>query len=437
MISGRKPPTFAQWLPCSLPPTDDWHRPAWPASQGRRSLALGLEGVATKRGEPETAMPKRPNCPPPIRVGLAFPGGFEFGGIGRMMLYASDAWARLDGSPAPTLVDARGHRSLYLLPWHLAKACLQLAVARASGTLDLLHLNVAGRGSTLRKSAMSELAGVLALPTVVHLHDYDYRRDFERRGRFGRYLVRRMFERARAVIVLGERDRRTVEEVIGIAAARVVTLANAVPNPGLPPDRALRREPVRILFLGHLDDRKGVPELLRALAMPELLNRQWHIDLAGGGDVDQFRLEAAQLGLSQRVAFHGWVTAAKVVSLCREADLFVLPSHAEGQAMSLLEAMAHGLAIVTTPVGAHLEAVTPGVEALLVPPGDVAALAHALTRLIDDQGLRLRLGAAARARYATGFTIDRYAARLAGLYREALQDSAMHRPVAAMPDVAS
>ena len=189
-------------------------------------------------------MPKRPNCPPPIRVGLAFPGGFEFGGIGRMMLYASDAWARLDGSPAPTLVDARGHRSLYLLPWHLAKACLQLAVARASGTLDLLHLNVAGRGSTLRKSAMSELAGVLALPTVVHLHDYDYRRDFERRGRFGRYLVRRMFERARAVIVLGERDRRTVEEVIGIAAARVVTLANAVPNPGLPPDRALRREPV-------------------------------------------------------------------------------------------------------------------------------------------------------------------------------------------------
>ena len=148
-------------------------------------------------------------------------------------------------------------------------------------------------------------------------------------------------------------------------------------------------------------------------------------------------VEAAQLGLSQRVAFHGWVTAAKVVSLCREADLFVLPSHAEGQAMSLLEAMAHGLAIVTTPVGAHLEAVTPGVEALLVPPGDVAALAHALTRLIDDQGLRLRLGAAARARYATGFTIDRYAARLAGLYREALQDSAMHRPVAATPDVAS
>ena len=171
--------------------------------------------------------------------------------------------------------------------------------------------------------------------------------------------------------------------------------------------------------------------------MPELLNRRWHVDLAGGGEVDRFRVEAAQLGLAQRSAFHGWVTAAKVIDLCRNADLFVLPSHAEGQAMSLLEAMAHGLAIVTTPVGAHLEAVTPGVEALLVPPGDAAALAHALTRLIDDRGLRLRLGAAARTRYAADFTIDRYAARLAGLYGEALQDLAVRRPVAATPGVAS
>ena len=375
--------------------------------------------------------------PAAIRVALAMPGGFEFGGIGRIMLYVTEAWDEMRGAPAWAVADARGTGSVRRSPFHLAKVAMWLAGGRFSGTLDLMHLNVAGRGSTLRKLALSELAGALSLPTIVHLHDNDYRRDLGRRGRFVHHLVRRMFERARRVIVLGERDRRTVEDVIGVPSERVVTLHNAVPDPGPPPDRAARAGACRIVFLGHLDDRKGVPELLAAMARPELRRRRWHLDLAGAGDVERFRADGARLGLADRVSLHGWVSVARVADICREADLFVLPSHAEGQAMSLLEAMAHGLAIVTTPVGAHLEAVTPGVEALLVLPGDVAALAHALTRLIDDQGLRLRLGAAARARYATGFTIDRYAARLAGLYREALQDSAMHRPVAATPGVAS
>ena len=88
--------------------------------------------------------------------------------------------------------------------------------------------------------------------------------------------------------------------------------------------------------------------------------------------------------------------------------------------MSLLEAMAHGLAIVTTPVGAHLETVQDGVEALLVPPGDSEALGLALARLIDDGALRARLGKAVRARYRGSFTADHYARGLAAIHRRAL-----------------
>jgi glycosyltransferase involved in cell wall biosynthesis len=135
--------------------------------------------------------------------------------------------------------------------------------------------------------------------------------------------------------------------------------------------------------------------------------------------VARFRTEVARLGLANRTTLHGWLPAGEVAQLCRKADIFVLPSHAEGQAMSLLEAMAHGLAIVTTPVGAHLEAVTDGLEALLVPPGDVEALASALIRLVDNQDLRLRLGRAARMRYAAEFAIEPYAKRLASLQEAA------------------
>ena len=72
--------------------------------------------------------------------------------------------------------------------------------------------------------------------------------------------------------------------------------------------------------------------------------------------------------------------------------------------MSLLEAMAHGLAIVTTPVGAHLEAVEPDPEALLVEPGNIDALTGALCTLIDQTERRLALGAAARHKYCCDLT---------------------------------
>lgn len=363
-----------------------------------------------------------------LRVALAFPGGFEFGGIGRMMLYATAAWGRSAEAPRAMVVDARGNGSRLLMPYHLARAVARVVAARRAGSLDLLHLNVAGRGSTLRKIVLSELAGLLRLPTVVHLHDYDYASHLDRSGRLTRMLVRRMFGRAETVIVLGERDRQTAAGRLGVPPGRIATMPNAVPDPGAPPDREARVGPCRIVFLGHLDDRKGVPELLAALASLALTDRPWRLDLAGAGEVDRFRAEVARRHLQDRATLHGWLSVPQVTALCRRADIFVLPSHAEGQAMSLLEAMAHGLAIITTPVGAHLEAVTGGVEALLVPPGDADALAAALARLLDDQGLRLRLGRAARARYAAGFAIEPYATRLAALHEAAAWRTRMERP---------
>ena len=357
-----------------------------------------------------------------IRVGLAQPGGLEFGGIGRMMLYATRGWAGMPEGPRWTLIDARGPGSLAWMPLHLLKEIVRLAVLRASGRLDLLHINVAGRASTARKIVLGEIAHLLGLPTVVHLHDYDYAGDLARRGPVMRRLVRRLFGRARRVIVLGERDRRTVVERLGVRPERTIVLHNAVPDPGSPPARAGRPGPVRLLFLGHLDERKGVPELLAALARPELRARPWRLVMAGGGERARFRAEVTAHGLGERVELPGWLPHERIYELCREADIFVLPSHAERQAMSLLEAMAHGLAIVTTPGGAHLEAVTDGVEALLVPPGDPAALAAALVRLIDAPELRARLGDAARRRYHEGFAIERYARRLAALYAAVLRD---------------
>ena len=139
---------------------------------------------------------------------------------------------------------------------------------------------------------------------------------------------------------------------------------------------AVAAGPPHLVFLGHLSARKGVPELLEALASPALAALPWRATLAGGGPVDEFRARAAALGLADRVAFPGWIDQPAASALCAAADILVLPSHAEGLAMSVLEGLAHGLAVVATPVGAHAEVIEPEQSGLLVPPGDVAALAR-------------------------------------------------------------
>lgn len=355
----------------------------------------------------------------PIRVALTVPGGFELGGIGRAMLYLTQAWSTMPGAPRWTLVDPRGQTAVRA-PLCLFREACRLAALQSLGRLDLLHINLAGRSSTVRKLILSEIAAQISLPTIIHLHDFDYENDYLIRHCSMQSRVVRMFQRACLVLVLGRRDCETVITRIGCDSRRVLVVHNAVPDPGTPTVRRDSDAPLNILFLGHLDDRKGVPELLGALNAAELRPRSWRLTMAGGGEVRRFESEIRQRGLAERIELRGWVPHDEAYELMRHADIFVLPSHAEGMALSVLEAMAHGKAIITTPVGANAEAVRHNREALLVQPGSVSSLVGALSRMLHYPGLRASLASAARQRYLEKFEVRSYAARVASMYEVGL-----------------
>jgi glycosyltransferase involved in cell wall biosynthesis len=107
-----------------------------------------------------------------------------------------------------------------------------------------------------------------------------------------------------------------------------------------------------------------------------------------------------------------------VADLLAQAHILVLPSFDENLPMSVIEGMAHELAIVTTPVGAVEDIIEDGVTGLLVPPGDAKALARALTRLITDTALRKALGRAAGAFHEEHLEIERYVVRLQRIWSE-------------------
>ena len=153
-----------------------------------------------------------------------------------------------------------------------------------------------------------------------------------------------------------------------------------------------------MLCVAALVPRKGHGVLLDALH--SLRERPWRLVCAGSlkrspQTVAALRRKILEFGLEGRVELVGEVDEPRLARCYMNADLFVLPSYHEGYGMALAEALAYGLPVVSTRVGA-IPGTVPADAARLVPPGDRVALADALARLMDDTALRRRLAGAAR-----------------------------------------
>jgi glycosyltransferase involved in cell wall biosynthesis len=185
---------------------------------------------------------------------------------------------------------------------------------------------------------------------------------------------------------------------MGVPASCIRAVIPAVPRHPAPPRR--RRGRLRLLCVASLTPRKGHRLLLAALS--RLRDRAWRIDCVGPRHYD--RREAGRIlvartarGLAGRVTMTGAVPAAALARRYAAADLFVLPSLFEGYGMAFAEAIATGLPVVGARAGA-VPSTVPSGAGLLVRPGDAAALARALRRLIDAPPALARLARGARAR---------------------------------------
>lgn len=180
----------------------------------------------------------------------------------------------------------------------------------------------------------------------------------------------------------------------------------------------------RLLFVGRLDQVKGVVVLFDAVAAM----------LAGGGDGDasavhltlvgdgpqraDLERRTRELGIESSVVFAGYRNQDEVQQHLADCDVFVLPSFAEGVPVSLMEAMAVGRPVVATNVGGVTELVRDGDNGVVVAPGDADVLRAALGSLAADPVLRERLGAAGRETVRADFDSETEARRLVTLFRD-------------------
>lgn len=234
--------------------------------------------------------------------------------------------------------------------------------------------------------------------------------------------------RAAALVTHTAAHRRLMAEELGLPEGRMAVVPHGVPvspdwvRPARPPG------PPTVVYLGRLEARKGTPGLLRAV--PAVLARapDARFVLIGadrphcpGGrtHADYLRAEFPP-AVQERVTLAGRLPQPAVDRWVQTADVFVAPSAYESFGLVFPEAMRWGTPVVGTTAGGIPEVVTDGETGLLVPPGDEAALAAALARLLADPGLRARLGAAGRRAAEERFGVAGMAGRMAELYREVI-----------------
>ena len=279
---------------------------------------------------------------------------------------------------------------------------------------DVVHIHFASRASSVRKMLLARLALAQGARLIMHAHGGGYRDYWAGLAAPTRAAILKTLSRVHCLIVLGETWREFFAS-LGVPRERIVVLPNPVVLPTSVPKR-LGRSHVRLVYLGLFARIKGVYDLVDALTrlQPECLGRT-RLVLAGNGDLQQVRDLVERRGLARFIEIREWLGPAERDRLLASADAFVLPSYAEGLPMSLLEAMAWGLPVITTAVGSIPEHVHDGAQGLLVQPGDVSELSGAIERIVTDDALRTRMGEQAR-RAVEPLSVELYARKVAAIY---------------------
>lgn len=254
-------------------------------------------------------------------------------------------------------------------------------------------------------------------------------------------LLRYNLAAARCIICVSEPAKAHLVKNWRVPADKIAVFPNGVDVQRFRPDSA-QSDPVRaslgmsanllIGFVGNFYEWHDTATLLNAFASVVPRYPQARLVLVGDGPQRQAMVElSAKLGIAASVHFTGSVAHTQVPAFMSMADIAVAPVSPMKQdlwlsPMKLFEYMASGTAIVATALGQITEVIQDGQNGLLVRPGDIANMAAALQRLIEEPNLRLRLGQRAREDAVRKYSWEHYVARLENLYTVVLAD----RPVA-------
>lgn len=319
--------------------------------------------------------------------------------------YGRAAWyaARLGGG---SLADI-GRHCLYFVEAAMVTRWMRLR------RLTHLHVHFATPAATVGLIA-TRLAPI-TLSLTVHGPDEFYD--------VTRYRLREKIAGAAFLCTIGSFARSQLMKLAPVSEWRKFEIAPLGVDPEVfAPAPHACGEPCEVLCVGRLVAAKGQHILLAAARRLQQQSKRVVFRLVGDGpDRASLQEEVRRHGLEECFRLEGPVNQDRIGDFYRRADIFVLPSFAEGIPVVLMEAMAMEIPCITTYVAGIPELIRNDVDGILVPPSDEEALAAAIVRLMEDAALRRRLGCAGRERVRQNYDLARNTGRLADVFRRRLE----------------
>jgi glycosyltransferase involved in cell wall biosynthesis len=237
------------------------------------------------------------------------------------------------------------------------------------------------------------------------------------------YLLRSSAFKASRVITFSEFSKKLVFKGLSKKKGKRVVVV----SPGIDPSwfKAKRQAECskNLVLWGRMEEQKGVSELLRALRevagrIPEV---QLHL-IGEGNMTEPYRKQAKDLGVQDRVNFHGWMSVDSIQEFIAKCSVGVFPSRVESFGLSMAEAMGAGLPIIATRVGALPEFIEDGVTGTLVPSGNIPALCRAILEKLENPDRAQSQADAGRETVRQRFCWDQAAREITEIYQDVLDE---------------
>lgn len=282
---------------------------------------------------------------------------------------------------------------------------------------------------------------VFGAKVVIHMRAGHFKDNYKAMDGLSRGLIRFACKRVDRALVQADCLSSQFEGLV--EPSKIHTLYNAVDTNVYNNNDVHEYDAQKVLFMGHLSFAKGYCDLIRVIPAvvnnnPEVLfqfagtpiiqERNVFFNQATGErihytDPQKVYAECLQGRLEKHHEYLGVLHGEEKIKALRNCAVFVLPSYSEGFSMAVLEALAIGKPIVCTPVGALKEVIRDGVNGLLVPPGDIASLETAISKLLGDPKLRARMALENQRYVEDHFSQDAIGSKLSEHFNSVLQKS--------------
>ena len=282
--------------------------------------------------------------------------------------------------------------------------------------IKLIHIHVAIKGSFFRKYIVFKIAKLFHKKIIFNVHPIDFVNFYNKVNIVIQKMITEALNKSDLILVLSGTIK---SEVANICQNRNIKILY---NPVIVKEfRYKESETINVLFLGKLCKEKGVYDIIEASKLVKSPNIK--INLYGDGDIEEFEKLIKENNLQEKIKIMGWISGREKDEALNNSDIFILPSYSEGLPMSILEAMAIGLPIISTPVGGIPEAVEDGADGFLVSPGDYNALAEKIDSLASNKPQREQMGQRGYEIAREKFDVNVIISQLKEIYNELLESA--------------